>query len=327
VKASLSTVVSEALVAVAVAVVAPAIGGSRPRFGSASNSESKIELFEGVAGTLATPSALEVQAKKSSEGNNPMKKRFFGSFSLAVLIAITCAVPATSYAQTDGNAKAGSGTTPSATGPAITATTSPVDLAKAALAAQGGEKFKALKSMVLRGSVDLFAPNSTQSIPGGFIWVVAGDKVRVEVDARPAVAFKQIYDGERSYSSLPGVELPPASKFGLALLAKYDQPGYTVTALPDKKKQRGFRISDADGNTTDFYLDSSNGRVMSFLIPYGGYTFGTENKKFKEIDGVLVPVSFTQRLEMAAGAFFAAYSVKDVKLNTALGDDVFAIPN
>ncbi len=254
---------------------------------------------------------------------------------LLFLLALVMLVSSSSYAQGDaaksGNgdaAKGGNGPNAIAIGPAITAITSPLDLARAALAAQGGEKFKSLKSMVLKGSVDLYAPNSTQSIPGGFVWVVAGDKVRTEIDARPAVAFKQIYDGQRSYSSLPGVELPPASKFGLSVLGRIDQPGYTVTALPDnKKKQRAFRIADADGNTTDFYIDPANGRVMSFLIPYGGYTFGTENKKFKEFEGVLVPVSFSQRLEMAAGAFFADYSVKDVKLNTPLGDDVFVIPN
>jgi hypothetical protein len=82
-----------------------------------------------------------------------------------------------------------------------------------------------------------------------------------------------------------------------------------------------------DGNTTDFYIDIATARVMTFLIPYNGYTFGTENKKFKEIDGVLIPFNFTQRLEMPQGAFFAEYNVKDVKLNQALGDDVFAMPN
>jgi len=256
-----------------------------------------------------------------------MKKSLLGLFFLLALVVF---VSESTYAQGDGNAKSpGSSVNASAAtaGPAITATTSPIDLARAALAAQGGEKFKSLKSMVLRGSVDLFPPSSTQSIPGGFVWVVAGDKVRLEIDARPQISFKQIYDGQRSYSSLPGVEMPPASKFGLALLGKFDQPGYTVTALPDKKKQRAFRISDADGNITDFFIDPSNGRVMSFLIPYGGYLFGTENKKFKEVDGVLVPVSFTQRLELPMGAFFADYSVKDVKINSPLGDDVFAIPN
>jgi hypothetical protein len=180
---------------------------------------------------------------------------------------------------------------------------------------------------VLRGSVDLFAPNSTQSIPGGFVIASAGDKVRIEIDARPAITFKQIFDGQQSYSSLPGVELPPASKFGLYVLTKFDQPGYKITAIPDKKKLRGFRISDADGNATEFYVDPSSARVVSFLIGYNGYTFGTEHKKFKEFEGILVPISFTQRLEMPQGAFFADYNVKDVKLNQPLGDDVFVIPN
>ncbi|HEV7744668.1 MAG TPA: hypothetical protein VGO56_06710 [Pyrinomonadaceae bacterium] len=260
-------------------------------------------------------------------------KKILQSLSLFVLFICFATL---SYAQTEGNTKAAD-TTAKAVSPgdskdvtpavAITAETSPIDLARVALAAQGGEKYKTLKSMVLRGSVDLYAPNSTQSIPGGFIWVVAGEKIRLEVDARPAVSFKQIYDGQHSYSSLPGVDLPPASKFGLALLAKFDQSGYTVSALPDKKKQRGFRIVDGEGNTTDFYLDSATGRVMTFLIPYNGYTFGTENKKFKEIDGVLVPFEFTQRLEMPQGAFFAEYKVKDAKLNNPIGEDVFVIPN
>lgn len=261
-----------------------------------------------------------------------MKKTILQSLSL---LALALCVSASAYAQTETNPKAGDskvkavadGVKDPTPAMAITATTSPVDLARAALAAQGGEKFKSLKSMVLRGSVDLYAPNSTQSIPGGFVWVIAGDKLRIEIDARPAVSFKQLYDGERSYSSLPGVDMPPASKFGLPLLARFDQPGYTVTPLPDKKKQRGFRISDAEGNMTDFYMDSTTGRVMSFTIPYSGYTFATENKKFKDVDGVLVPVSFTQRLEMPQGAFFADYNVKDVKLNNPIGDDVFAIPN
>jgi hypothetical protein len=207
--------------------------------------------------------------------------------------------------------------------PAITANTTPLELARAALVAQGGDKFKNLKSMMLIGSANLYAPNSTQSIPGKFAIVTVGDKVRIEIDARPIFNFKQIYDGQQSYSSMPGVEMPPASKFGLPVLSKFDQPGYTVSALPDKKKLRGFRIVDAEGNTTDFYLDPATARVMQYLTPYNGYTFGTENSKFKEIEGVLIPFNFTQRLEMGQGAFFAEYNVKDVKLNQPIGDDLF----
>jgi len=208
---------------------------------------------------------------------------------------------------------------------AISGSTAPLELARAALIAQGGDKFKNLKSMMLTGAADLYAPSSTQSIPGKFAMVTVGDKVRIDIDARPIFNFKQIYDGQQSYSSIPGVQMPPASKFGLPVLAKFDQPGYTVSALPDKKKLRGFRIVDAEGNTTDFYLDPATARVMQYLIPYNGYTFGTENSKFKEVDGVLIPYNFTQRLELPQGAFFAEYRVKEVKLNQPVGDDVFVM--
>ena len=258
-----------------------------------------------------------------------MNKTLFKSLAVATLLGtLSLGVAAQNNAKTpEPNAKPADTAVAAIPAVAITATSTPIELARAALAAQGGNTFKNLKSTVLRGSVDLYAPNSTQSIPGGFILVLSGDKVRLEIDARPAVAFKQIYDGQRSYSSLPGVDMPPASKFGLAVLPKYDQPGYTVSALPDKKKQRGFRIVDSEGNTTDYYVDMATGRVMTFMIPYNGYNFGTEHKKFKEIDGVLVASEFTQRLEMPQGAFFAEYKVKDIKLNQALGDDVFQIPN
>lgn len=255
-----------------------------------------------------------------------MKQRVFNAL---ILVAAITFAGMNAYAQGESGPKVVSSSTTSngsITGAAITAKTSPVELARAALAAQGGEKFKALKSIMLKGSVDLYAPSSTQSIPGGFVIVTAGDKVRIEIDARPAISFKQLYDGQRSYSSVPGVQLPPASKFGIGVLAKFEQPGYSVTTIPDKKKQRGFRVSDPDGNATDFYVDATSARVMSFLISYNGYIFGTENRKFKEIEGVLIPSSFTQRLEMPQGAFFAEYSVKDVTLNQPISDEVFAIP-
>lgn len=244
------------------------------------------------------------------------------------LIALALCISSSVSAQGDAKVKpVAGGANDAKPAVAITATSAPIDLARAALAAQGGEKFKAVKNMILRGSVDLYAPNSTQSIPGGFVIVTAGDKLRSEVDARPAISFKQIYDGQQSYSSLPGVDLPPLTKFGMGLLIKFDQAGYTVTAIPDKKKLRGFRIADSAGYETDFYIDATTGRLMSYSFPYAGYIFATEIKKFKEVDGVIVPVNFTQRLEMRQGAFFADYSVKDVKLNTPMGDDVFTIPN
>ena len=208
--------------------------------------------------------------------------------------------------------------------PAITAETTPVELARAALAAQGGDKFKNAQNIWIYGDVSLYAPNSTVPQVGKFSLVTAGAKMRLDVES-PVIKFKQIFDGQQSYSSMPGVQTPPADKFGLFVLVKYDQPGYTVSALPNQKKLRGFRIVDAEGNTTDFYIDPATARVLKYVSPYQGYTFGTENSKFKEIDGVLIPFNFTQRLEMQQGAFFAEYKVKEAKLNQELGADVFAI--
>src|ERR1043165_3742339 len=209
--------------------------------------------------------------------------------------------------------------------PAITAETSPIELARAAVTALGGDKFKNLKNIWIVGSVDLYAPNSTLPQPGKFSIVTAGAKFRLDVDASPAFKFKQIFDGQQSYSSIPNVQMPPADKFGLPVLIKYDQPGYTVSALPNEKKLRGFRITDAEGNTTDFFIDPATARIMKYVSPYSGYTFGTENSKFKEIDGVLIPFNFSQRIEMPLGAFFADFKVKEAKVNQALGDDVFVI--
>lgn len=247
-------------------------------------------------------------------------KRFAPTLVL-LLISSAAMAQGPEAAKSNGASSASASTIPAP--PAITANTTPLELARAALVAQGGDKFKNLKSMMLFGSADLYAPNNTNSIPGKFYMVTVGDKVRIEIDARPMFNFKQIFDGQQSYSSMPGVQMPPASKFGLPVLAKYDQPGYTVSALPDKKKLRGFRIVDAEGNTTDFFIDPVTARVMQYLTPYNGYTFGTENSKFREVEGVLVPINFSQRLEMTQGAFFAEYKVKDVKLNQPVGDDVF----
>ena len=250
-----------------------------------------------------------------------MKKVLVASFTVLLLVAPLCAQEQKSAA-TPAN-----GATPAgAPAVTITAESTPTELARAAFLAQGGEKFRNLQNIVLRGSVQLYPPNSVQSIPGSFSLVTAGAKLRLEIDARPAIVFKQIYDGQNSYTSMPNVEMPPMTKFGLGALARYDQPGYQITALPNKKKQRAFRIVDPDGYTTDFYIDATNGRVMSFLLYYGGFTLGTEHSKFKEIEGVLVPSSFSQKFEMPMGAFFAEFSAKEVKINQPLGDDAFAIP-
>lgn len=254
-----------------------------------------------------------------------MKSLFLRSLAVSVCLAGSgAAVSAQEHAPAKTTPPASTASAPPVI--AITPESTPLELAKAAFTAQGGEKFRNVQNMMLRGSVSLYPPNSPQSIPGAFSIVTANDKLRMEIDARPIIVFKQIYDGQQSYSSMPGVEVPPLSKFGLSVLSKFDQPGYKVSSIANKKKLRGFRIVDPEGYTTDFYIDPTTGRVIEFFLTYGGFTFGTANSKFKEVDGVLIPHSFSQRFEMPQGAFFAEYNVKEVKLNQNLGEDAFAIP-
>ena len=94
-------------------------------------------------------------------------------------------------------------------------------------------------------------------------------------------------------------------------------------AITDPKRGQGWRLVSRE---ILLYLDPKTGRVMSFFLYYNGITLGTENSKFKEVEGVLVPFSFSQKFEMSMGAFFAEFSVKEVKMNQQLGDDAFAIP-
>lgn len=255
-----------------------------------------------------------------------------GRASLALLalllLLLLCAVPSTSVnaqEKSSDKTKVAAAPAPGKTS-IITAAMSPLELARAAFNAQGGEKFRNLKNMLLTGSVDLYAPNSTQSLSGRFGMIVAGDKLRQDVQAPPLINFQLIYDGQQSYSSMRGMTLPPLTKFGLPVLAKFDQPGYIITALPDKKKERAFRIADAEGNSTDFYVELTTGRIVRFEIPYNQLTYSFEYKNFREVDGVLVPISFAQKLAAPQGDFIAEFKVKEVKLNQELPDDAFKIP-
>ena len=62
----------------------------------------------------------------------------------------------------------------------------------------------------------------------------------------------------QSDSSMPNVDMPPLTKFGLGALARFDQPGYHIG---DSRQEEAARVSslDPEGYTTDFYLDPKQG--------------------------------------------------------------------
>src|SRR5690242_14838948 len=178
-------------------------------------------------------------------------KRFIFVLGFLVLVA-----PLHAQEQKPAAAPANGETAAAAPAVVITDKSTPTEPARAAFIAQGGEKFRSVQNMVMRGSVQLYPPNSVQSIPGSFSLVTAGPKLRMDIDARPAIVFKQIYDGQNSYSSMPNVEMPPLTKYGLGALGGYDQAGYRTTGLRNKKSQLPFRFADPNANTPNSPTDA-----------------------------------------------------------------------
>lgn len=203
----------------------------------------------------------------------------------------------------------------------------PLELAKIALQAHGGEKFRNAKNFKVDGSVDVTSGNFPQSIKGAFVMIFAGDKYRLQIQT-PMMTFTQTSDGQQTYSSVGNVDVPPINRLGLPLLLKIEQTGYTVSALPDKKK-RGFRISSPEGYATDFLIDEKTGLVKSYTATFSirgrEATTAVEHDKFRTVDGVVMPEKYSQRFDIGQTTFYADFKVKDLAVNAAVSDDVFVL--
>ncbi len=216
----------------------------------------------------------------------------------------------------------------------VTATVSkiaaPLDLAKAALAAHGGDKFKNMKTLVVTGTADV-SGSPSMTFPAPFIMTYAGDKYRLEIST-PFVQFKQIYDGQQTYSSAGEINLPPINRLGMPLLPRMEEKDYVVSVLPEtKKKKTGFRITSPEGFYTDFYVDEKTNQVKGYEASYeiNGRTVTTavEIDKLREVEGVLIPERYAQRFETGNLTVYANFKAKNIAVNAAVADDVFVMGN
>jgi len=203
-----------------------------------------------------------------------------------------------------------------------------MDLAKATYAAHGGDKLKAVKTMVIKGSVDVTSPALPQAIPGGFSMAFAGDKYRIEIST-VVQSLKQSFDGEQTYTSSPLGALPPLNRLGLPLLQRLGEEGFVVSPLPaDSKKKVGFRITAPDGFFTDFFVDEKTKQIKSYesKYEYSGRTFTTsvDIGKYRDVDGVFVPEKYSQRFDLGQLVVYGDFKAKDILLNTELAADVFS---
>lgn len=247
---------------------------------------------------------------------------------IAVFLTMVCALSANAvYGQTEQKPKKEQADGKAANAPkiAVAKNSAPLDLAKTALAAHCGEKYKTMKTLVVRGTVDI-SGSPTQVFPGTFATVFSGEKYRLEINSLQSL--KQTFDGQRTVSSIQGFELPPLNRLGLPLLTKIGEKDFIVSALPDtSKKKNGFRITSPEGFYTDFFVDEKTGMVKSYESSYefGERTITTsvEIDKVRDVDGIKVPERYAQRFETGQLTIYADFKAKEILVNSAVADDVF----
>jgi hypothetical protein len=204
-----------------------------------------------------------------------------------------------------------------------------IELAKQAVVAHGGDKLKNLKSLVIKGSVDVTTSAFAQTIPASFVTIFAGEKYRIEI-ANPIQPFKQTYDGTQTSSTLRGgISLPPINRLGLPLLQQFGKQGFVITSLPEaKKKRKGFRMTSPEGYYTDFYLDDKTHQIKGYDASYDTdgrkVTTSVEVDKYRDVDGVLIPEKYAQRFDMAQITVYANFRAKEITVNTEVPDGVFS---
>ncbi|HEY2847717.1 MAG TPA: hypothetical protein VGI80_07855 [Pyrinomonadaceae bacterium] len=218
---------------------------------------------------------------------------------------------------------------PKPQGPSAADKDAAVALAKAAFAAHGGDKFKRMKSIVMKGSVDVNVSN--QVLPGAFSIAMAGDKYYFEINS-VVQSIKQICDGQQTYSSIQGFMVPPPTSVGFAVLARVGDIGYVITPYgDDKKKRKGFRITTPDGFYTDFFVDDKTGQIKgyesAFEVGQRLVTTSAEIDSVETVDGVTVPKKYSQRFDLGNLTAYASFNTKDIKVNPPMDETAFVIPH
>ena len=159
--------------------------------------------------------------------------------------------------------------------------------------------------------------------------ILSGEKYRLEIN-NPFQPFKQIYDGEQTFSSFNGISLPPINRLGLPLLQRFENEGFKVSGLPELlKKKKGFRITSPEGYYTDFIVDEKSGMIKSYEASYDlngrNATTSVEIDKTRDVDGVIIPESYSQRFDLGGLIIYSAFKAKEINVNSEITNDVFVM--
>ncbi|MER3632739.1 MAG: hypothetical protein C4325_11775 [Blastocatellia bacterium] len=204
---------------------------------------------------------------------------------------------------------------------------SPEALARAAFEAHGGSKLREIRTLVIRGSVDVTASTFQQAIAGGFSTIISGDKYILDIQT-PFQSIKQIYDGRNTVSSIPGIILPPVTSLGFPMLRRLGEDGVRVGPLPEgKKRQKGFRLTAPDGFYTDFIIDEKTSLIKSFESAYeiGGRTLTTSAvvDRNRVVDGIAIPEKYSQRFDLGQFVAYSDFKAKEILINPKIDESVF----
>lgn len=205
-----------------------------------------------------------------------------------------------------------------------------IALAKLAVEAHGGEKLRAMKTLIMRGSVDVTVSAFNQKIPATFSAIFAKEKYRFEI-LHPLQPIKQVYDGVNMSTTVRGgMTLPPITRLGFPVLPMVGQPGFVITPLPaEKKKKKGFRMTSPEGYSTDFYLDETTNQIKGYDASFDTngrqVTTSVEIDKLRVVDGISVPEKYVQRFDTEQMTVYAEFKTKDILVNTEVADDVFSL--
>ena len=204
----------------------------------------------------------------------------------------------------------------------------PLELANAAIRAHGGDKFKNMKTLVVRGTADI-SGSPTTNFPATFAMILSGEKYRLEI-SNPFQPFKQVYNGEQTQSSVNNFTLPPINRLGLPLLQKIEIKDFTVSALPEKyKKKKGFRITSPEGYYTDFFTDEKTGQIKSYEASYDfngrSITTSVEIDKMLEVKGVFIPERYAQRFDFKTLTMYSNFKAKEILVDSEVADEVFSL--
>lgn len=209
----------------------------------------------------------------------------------------------------------------------VAAVNTPAALAQSVIDAHGGAKLSEIRTLVVKGSVNLSFFG--QSTPAAFSMAISGEKYSFEIN-NPFQPLKQVYDGNNTSSSIQGFSLPPITSLGFPLLPRAGKEGYVVSELPeDKRKRKGFRITTPEGFFTDFFVNDKTGRLRSYESSYDVMgrvvTTSVEIDDFQTVDGVIVPSRYSQRFDLGNMTAYAAFRAREILINSEIEDSVFSV--